>query len=438
MEPIGFVLENVTLVGAGPPRRVSIFTHFDRIGGVYEEYPENHIPMGSYAYCDLTGRFVSAGLIDSHLHLSRVSSENIDAHLDALVRGGVMTIRDMGGDATLLRRLSQSEMNNPRILFSSVVVGPHLAETASAEIGALQVAANTDLDVLLDAARASGASGLSVRGGIDAMLLRRLGIAALDLPPTLQGPVPDRAVLLDMRPPPNPMPLWWEGGAAGPAAPSDVIRAGVRVYSHAESLSFEAMRGAGAEFWNLPYDERIRRAMRTAPVNGRLIGNVIAQLRQRDVILEPTLFRLASAVETAREQGAADLPLREAELQYAAAVTRRAHRAGVRIAAGTDAIGSDSPALHSELYLLVSLAGLTPQEALVAATQTNADVLSGRGGAPTRGLGQIAPATLADIVIYDRDPTSDIRNTQSIVAVVRAGRLMIREEPMAPAPLTGN
>lgn len=45
--------------------------------------------------------------------------------------------------------------------------------------------------------------------------------------------------------------------------------------------------------------------------------------------------------------------------------------------------------------------------------------------------------TAADLVIYDRDPTLNIRNTQSIVAVVRVGRLLIRDKPMSAAPLTG-
>lgn len=189
--------------------------------------------------------------------------------------------------------------------------------------------------------------------------------------------------------------------------------------------------------WRLAPGVRIERAMRQAPANGRMIGGLIRLMKERDVILEPNLFRLASLLAQARERGGEDSTRLEAQLAYAAAVTRRAHRAGVRIAAGSGALGGETPNLRSELYLLVSLAGLTPQEALIAATPTNADALRLPNDNRLRGLGEVGQATPADLVIYDRDPTLNIRNTQSIVAVVRVGRLLIRDEPMSAAPLTG-
>lgn len=192
-----------------------------------------------------------------------------------------------------------------------------------------------------------------------------------------------------------------------------------------------------AAFGDFRYEAGINQSRHQAPANGRMMGEHISLMKARDVILEPNLFRLASLAAQARERGDEESTRLEAQLAYAAAVTRRAHRAGVRIAAGSGALGGETPNLHSELYLLVSLAGLTPQEALIAATQTNADALRLPNDNRLRGLGEVGPATPADLVIYDRDPTLDIRNTQSIVAVVRAGRLLIRDEPMSAAPLTG-
>jgi imidazolonepropionase-like amidohydrolase len=73
--------------------------------------------------------------------------------------------------------------------------------------------------------------------------------------------------------------------------------------------------------------------------------------------------------------------------------------------------------LHQELELLVE-SGLTPAAALAAATINNAKAL----GQEDR-LGTISAGKLADLVILDADPTTDIRRTREIHAVVRGGLL---------------
>jgi imidazolonepropionase-like amidohydrolase len=123
---------------------------------------------------------------------------------------------------------------------------------------------------------------------------------------------------------------------------------------------------------------------------------------------------------------------------------REMHAAGVPLAAGTD-IGAPllvpGFSLHDELELLVRVAGMTPAEALRAATLTPARVL-GRADS----LGTVEPGRLADLVLLDADPLADIRNTRRIHAVVADGRLLDRaaldallaeaEHAAAPAALT--
>ena len=80
------------------------------------------------------------------------------------------------------------------------------------------------------------------------------------------------------------------------------------------------------------------------------------------------------------------------------------HREGVTIIAGTDAgIFTNIPgsSLTRELELLVK-SGLTPYEALAAATSLAAPVI----GFPDRG--QVAPGFAANLVLVDGDPLSDI------------------------------
>src|SRR2546425_8087492 len=97
------------------------------------------------------------------------------------------------------------------------------------------------------------------------------------------------------------------------------------------------------------------------------------------------------------------------------------HRAGVPILAGTDVLNPycfPGFSLHDELALLVE-AGLTPMEALQAATQNPAIFLKA-----TDSLGTIAAGKLADLVLLDADPIADIHNTTKINAVVLDGQLL--------------
>ena len=85
-------------------------------------------------------------------------------------------------------------------------------------------------------------------------------------------------------------------------------------------------------------------------------------------------------------------------------------------------MGVPGLALHEELVRLVE-AGLTPLEALQAATLNPARVLG-----MADSLGSIEPGKLADLVLLDANPLEDIRNTQKIRAVVANGRLYRRAD----------
>ncbi len=81
--------------------------------------------------------------------------------------------------------------------------------------------------------------------------------------------------------------------------------------------------------------------------------------------------------------------------------------AGVRIAMGTDA-GVGAPygwSAHAELADLVG-AGLTPSQALTAATRTAADVLG------LTDLGTLTAGKSADFIVLDANPLDDIANTR--------------------------
>jgi Tol biopolymer transport system component len=75
------------------------------------------------------------------------------------------------------------------------------------------------------------------------------------------------------------------------------------------------------------------------------------------------------------------------------------------------------PGFHWEMEAHV-MGGMTPLEALHAATAGSAETI-GR----LDDLGTLEPGKVADLVILDADPRDDIRNTQKIASVMLAGRL---------------
>jgi len=90
-------------------------------------------------------------------------------------------------------------------------------------------------------------------------------------------------------------------------------------------------------------------------------------------------------------------------------------RAGVTLGTGTD-VWQLPTALHLELEEFVA-AGLTPAEAIRAATSSAARIIGVNGE-----LGSVDVGKWADLVILDADPLADIHNTRRISAVIQGGR----------------
>jgi len=118
-----------------------------------------------------------------------------------------------------------------------------------------------------------------------------------------------------------------------------------------------------------------------------------------------------------REDDAADRRKRfEQRLRQVGAM----HCAGVKILAGSDTPNPyvfPGDSLHEELELLVKT-GLTPAQALQAATIGAAEYLGMTGH-----LGSIAPGRIADMVLLEGNPLTDIANTRRLAAVVFNGKI---------------
>lgn len=107
-------------------------------------------------------------------------------------------------------------------------------------------------------------------------------------------------------------------------------------------------------------------------------------------------------------------------------MVKKLNDAGVPMLAGSDSSFEMTNfiygiSLHDELELLVK-SGLTPLQALQAATLNPARYLERE-----QELGTVEKGKLADLVLLDKNPLEDIRNTTSISAVVLDGKLLEKQ-----------
>jgi imidazolonepropionase-like amidohydrolase len=121
------------------------------------------------------------------------------------------------------------------------------------------------------------------------------------------------------------------------------------------------------------------------------------------------------------------VPKEKAAFAVAQKNLKALHDAGVHIGFGTDS-GANPERIpgwgeHHELELMVR-AGLSPMDAIVAATQTSAALIK----ATDRGT--LEAGKRADFLVLAADPTADIRNTRQLVSVWHGGHEIA---PLVPA-----
>jgi imidazolonepropionase-like amidohydrolase len=378
------------------------------------------------------GRFAVPGLIDMHVHVSTFAN----VPLELYVVNGVTTIRDLGGNLTALRLLRESadtaDRPHPRLFFAGAILDglPPSAPRVSI-IADSPTRATRAVEFLVS----QGVDVIKVYNGIDEPALEAIVAAARAHRKPVIGHVPRNL------------------------AASRAVQLGMSGIEHT------AIRLRDLEEWNLvaPADADPIRAMASVTARETAVWErvaldatpvraLIAETARRLVVLDPTLsideydtlflydqeathpnnrylqqafvsanlgpehdmFRMPAAM---RELALAGLKKRQ---QFVA----RSHRAGVAIVTGTDGpgIGRLAPGfgVHRELAILVE-AGLTPLEALRAATINAAKALG-----QERGLGTVEAGKLADLVILNGDPLADITHVGAIEAVVSRGRLLDR------------
>jgi imidazolonepropionase-like amidohydrolase len=137
---------------------------------------------------------------------------------------------------------------------------------------------------------------------------------------------------------------------------------------------------------------------------------VLAAMKKKNISFTPTLFVYGYFAPVLKKMGIARDFYGEARTSVG-----RAKRLGIRILYGTDLMPLYLDKESAEFGELVS-AGLTPTEALMAATVNAASVLQ-----LENEIGSIAPGKTADLVAVDQDPLADIRAMEQVSFVMKAG-----------------
>lgn len=356
---------------------------------------------------DLSGMFVLPGLIDGHVHithennprarLQRVERSAADyaivgaGYARKTLMAGFTTVRDVGAsqrDAIFALRqgIESGDVVGPRIFASGStisVTGGHGDGTQGYRDDIGKLLHHTGVCDGVGSCRQAVRE--QVRAGADHIkLTATAGVLSNTAAGLEQQFFEDElAAIMDSA---HAMNRKVTAHAHGVAGINAALRAGVDSIEHGTYLDNESIR-------------LFRR-------NGAyLVPTILAGVTVAEWAEDPDSFLLPPQRVKAAEVGPRML-----------AMARRAHEGGVKIAFGTDSGVSKHGDNAREFALLVE-AGMTPMEAIYAATVAGADNL-GRSDA----LGTIAPGKHADIIAVDGDPLTDVTELEDVDFVMKDGK----------------
>ena len=359
---------------------------------------------------DERSRTVMPGMTDVHVHLTGTAGEPWYAgytqkysnpyaatvgltHALEMARGGFTTVRDLGGDtgAVIAVRdaVAEGRFPGPRIKVSGAplsIVGGH-ADAATAlppELAAAINEAHLNPSVCTGAAECQKVVRQLAAAGVDVIKIMATG-GVLD--PGAMGleqhfTDEEMKAICDMA---HAMHLKVAAHAHGARGIEAATRAGVDSIEHGTFLD-----AAGA-----------------------------AAMKARGTYYSATLMAF-SGVQAIMGSGKLT-PEMEAKARQTFAVWGKglnlAYRTGVKIALGTDSAVAPHTEANKELGLMVSKGGMSPRDALIAATKGGPDLMN-----LSSETGTLDPGKSADLIAVDGDPLVDPTAVQRVDYVMVEGR----------------
>lgn len=347
-------------------------------GGRIESVGAGAAPAGLRAI-DLKGRYVVPGLIDAHVHIT--SLPQMRAALDS----GVTTVRSAGVshfvDVGLRDLVRKGFAAGPDMIATGYHVRPGVAAEFFLDFpdeGGLMGGAPS-ADALRRMVRANLSRGVD---WIKTNATERAGTPDTDPRRQLYSQEELRILVVEAGTKNIPVMAHAHGAEGADAA----VRAGVRSIEHGTYLSDETLQLMAKQ--GTFFDPTLDIVNDLAAAGGDYDN---AGLQRRGEMMQPILL----------------------------AAVQRASKLGVKIVAGSDTgYGPSSIARVSrEIGMLVS-AGLTPLQALQAATVTNAEMLR-----LEKQVGEVEAGFEADLLVVDGNPLDNIRTLLDPLLVISNGRV---------------
>ena len=429
--PSVLIIHDVTVIdvtGApAQPHRVVIVRD-----GKIEEVGNSREGMGgklSGVHIDGSGKFLIPGLWDMHVHMvfGDWFPRGKDVTLPLFIANGVTGVRDMGGDVEVLQQwrkeINAGTLIGPRMVISGPMLdGPHPRFPSS-----LAITTPDDGRRAVDDLKQRGVDFIKLQSLIPREAVFAVAEEARKQGIPFVGHVPDSVRASEAS---NAGQKSFEhliGIFEGSSPLEDAFLKGPK--NEGQFLSTFDPARAAALFALLAKNHTWQCPTLVWERGGNLIdqNDFAHDSRARYVPAywkDVTWKRFTEQI--VHEFNTDDLATRKRFVEKELEIVNAMHRAGIPFLAGTDTPPGvyilPGFSLHEELQRFVA-AGFTTMEALQTATLNPAKFL----GMEDR-LGTIEKGKLADLVLLDANPLDDIRNTQSIAAVIVNGRYLSRAE----------
>lgn len=355
---------------------------------------------------DVTGKALLPGLFDCHTHVVFSTIDTMRRiqtpfsyrfyqamhNLEATLRIGITTVRDAGGaDLGVKQAVEDGLIRGPRMQISLGM----LSQTGGHGDGWLPSGANLRLDshpgvpnTIVDGPDEMRAKVRElVRMGADVIKVAVSGgvLSPRDKPTHAHFRLEELKVLVEEA---TAAGIWVMAHAQATPGIKNAIRAGIRSIDHGIYLDDEA----------------------------------IEMMLARGTWLVPTLVAPRGVIDAAAA-GAAIPETSVAKAHEVADIHRasfaKAVEAGVKVAMGTDSGVTPHGNNLRELQLMVE-GGMTPMQAIVATTQSAAELMG-----LEEELGTLEPGKRADLVVVDGDPLDVATLTDRIEAVYQDGARVV-------------
>ena len=405
------LIRNGTLIdgtGAAPLTDAAVLVKDNHIQAVGKAN-SIRLPDAQTTEIDAKGGFILPGMIDTHVHVMlegvnivrdmmtpfSMRFYNSVTYLRNTINAGITSVRDAGGaDAGTKQAVESGVIVGPRLQISISV----LTTTGGHGDGWMLSGMEYDLFMAYPGFPESRVDGVEdcrrkvrevLRAGADVIKICSTGgvLSPTDHPEFTQFSPEELEVIVR----------------------EASYRRRVKVMSHAQGA--EGVKNA------------IRAGVHSIEHGIFLDEEAIELMLKHGTYLVPTLLAPLAVLEAGEKGGMPEYGVRKARevVEIHSDSISRAHKAGVRIAMGTDAGVMPHGTNLRELGLMNKI-GMTPMQTIVSTTKTAAECM-GWGDK----VGTIEAGKLADIILVKTDPLKDIRsleNVDNIPLVMKDGKIV--------------